>query len=248
MQQGQNLWNREELYKVLALYLVTPFGKLHYRNPDVIKLAQELGRTPGAVAFKLVNIASVDPEITETGRKGAQNGSKLDKLVWDEYKAGGTEWLEKRLPATVRHELELPEFAYAAGREQEAWVKQRINQNLFRKMVLAAYNNTCCITGLNDSRLLVAGHIMTWANLPEHRLDPSNGLCLNPLHDKAYERGLISIRPDYTLAVSKELSSLKHTFAESGFRTLADRKITLPKRTAPNPTFLEHHFMNRFLG
>lgn len=34
------------------------------------------------------------------------------------------------------------------GKEREAIVKQRVNQDFFRRRVLSAYNHTCCITGL----------------------------------------------------------------------------------------------------
>lgn len=39
-------------------------------NPEIIHLAELIGRTPDAVAMKLVNFASLDPAITSTGRSG----------------------------------------------------------------------------------------------------------------------------------------------------------------------------------
>jgi putative restriction endonuclease len=46
----------------------------------------------------------------------------------------------------------------------------RVNQRFFRTVVLAAYENKCCITGLAAPELLVAGHIVGWAR----------GLIINP--------------------------------------------------------------------
>lgn len=60
-------WTREQRLIAFALYCRTPFGKMHSRNPEIIKLAQLLGRTPGSLAMKLVNFASLDPAITSTG-------------------------------------------------------------------------------------------------------------------------------------------------------------------------------------
>ena len=63
-------WTREQLLVAFALYCRLPFGRLHYRNPEIIRFAEAIGRTPSALAMKLTNIASLDPEITSTGRRG----------------------------------------------------------------------------------------------------------------------------------------------------------------------------------
>jgi putative restriction endonuclease len=48
-------WTHEEMILVLNLYLKLPFGKMDRRNPDVIHLANIIGRTPNAVALRLAN-------------------------------------------------------------------------------------------------------------------------------------------------------------------------------------------------
>ncbi len=55
-------WTRDQLLKTLALYCQLPFGKMHSRNPAVAALASAIERTPSAVALKLVNFASLDPD------------------------------------------------------------------------------------------------------------------------------------------------------------------------------------------
>ena len=42
-----------------------------------------MGRTPSALAMKLVNIAGLDPAITSTGRRGLSNASAGDRDMWD---------------------------------------------------------------------------------------------------------------------------------------------------------------------
>lgn len=59
-------WTRAQLKLAFYWYCQLEFGKLHSRNRDIIELAQLIGRTPGAVAMKLVNFASLDPAITST--------------------------------------------------------------------------------------------------------------------------------------------------------------------------------------
>jgi putative restriction endonuclease len=50
-------WTRPQTLAALHIYLQLPFGQLHYRNPKIEQLAGWIGRTPSAVAMKLVNLA-----------------------------------------------------------------------------------------------------------------------------------------------------------------------------------------------
>ena len=80
-------WSREQLKLAFHLYCQLPFGKLHSRNAEIVELAQLIGRTPSAVAMKLVNFASLDPAIKSTGRAGLGNAGSLDREIWDEFQA-----------------------------------------------------------------------------------------------------------------------------------------------------------------
>jgi putative restriction endonuclease len=68
--------------------------------------------------------------------------------------------------------------------EQLAQTKVRRGQQYFRQMILNAFDNRCCITGINVRELLVASHILPWGKFPAERLNPQNGLCLSRLHDE----------------------------------------------------------------
>lgn len=52
---------------VLGLYLRLPFGKFHHSNPEVIKMANLIGRTPSSVAMRLSNYAALDPMLQARG-------------------------------------------------------------------------------------------------------------------------------------------------------------------------------------
>src|SRR5687768_10145206 len=82
---AQRNWQREELLLVLNLYCRLPFGQYHSRNSEIIKLAQLIDRTPGAVAMKLTNFASFDPYHQARGIKGLQNASQADRNLWNEF-------------------------------------------------------------------------------------------------------------------------------------------------------------------
>ena len=78
-------WNRDETLAAFNLYCRTPFGRLHARNPDIVRLADALGRTPGAVAMKCCNLASLDPSQQARGISGLKKASRLDEEIWNEF-------------------------------------------------------------------------------------------------------------------------------------------------------------------
>lgn len=83
MKPGQRLWTRDELILAINLYCKLPYGRLHNRNPEIIRLAQLIQRTTNSVALKLNNFASLDPSLQARGIKGAANTSKLDQEIWN---------------------------------------------------------------------------------------------------------------------------------------------------------------------
>lgn len=238
----------------INLYCQLPFGRLDQRTPEVIELAKLIGRSPGAVAMKLSNIASLDPAITSTGRSGLGNASALDREVWAEFHA---DWdrlalecahiherlrVEKGLPQSEEvGDDGLEDIDDFTGETKRVISEQRIRQNFFRRAVLSSYRQRCCMSGLSDSRLLIASHIVPWSKDKENRLNPRNGLCLSALHDKAFDRGLIALDEDFRVMLSKDLAQNNESFVKQFFHPLAGRAITLPERFVPDRAFLARH-------
>jgi len=259
MKEGQKLWTREELILAINLYCKIPFGRMHHGNPLIIEFANLIGRTPSSVTFKLGNLASFDPSLKARGIKGASNASKLDKEIWAEFYQNWDNALiqsETLLASKSKSTIEkinhidltnLPKD----GLEKERLVKTRVNQSIFRTVVLATYNSRCCITGIENPELLIASHIVPWSKDDKNRLNPMNGLCLNALHDRAFDCGLISISPDdYTLMLSSELKKKKvlNPALESNFIAYENKPIMLPDKFLPSPEFLDYHFQKIFRG
>lgn len=245
------LWTKEQLKLAFHLYFQLPFGKLHYRNPEIIELASLIGRTPGAVAMKLTNFASLDPKITGTGRKGLSGASALDRQVWTEFHenweklAGESEGLRRKLGSSTSVHLQNVEDDDAhedyAGETRARLVHQRIKQALFRRVVLSGYGEKCCMSGLAEPQLLVASHIVPWSKDKTNRLNPSNGLCLSAIHDKAFDKGLITISDDFRVVVSRKLRQKKGDFLRDVILSLHEKKISLPDRFYPKREFLDWH-------
>ena len=242
----RKLWTRRELILAINLYCKIPFGKIHIRNPQIIELAKYLDRTPGAVSYKLANFASIDPSLD---RKGASNVSKLDKKIWTEFFndcekmafESEQKFLEiGRKSIDIEKELIVPE-----GKTKESIVRTRVNQSFFRKMILSSYNSRCCITGLPVKELLVASHIIPWSQDSKNRLNPQNGLCLNSLHDKAFDQGFITIDTSYHVVISSEVKKL----SPNNVKIITDYQgvqMVMPRRFIPKQEFLDYHRKNIF--
>ncbi len=237
-------WTAAEVREVLALYLRTPFGRLHERNPDIVALAQRLGRTPGAVAMKACNLASLDDSLP---RQGLGNASRLDRQVWEEFlqdpeiilpvyqrQLGGPD-ASPGLAEESGEELRPP--LPADQTERIVAVRQRLGQDFFRRMVLASWRERCPLTGVDDVRLLNASHIVPWRDDPHNRLNPRNGICLNTLHDRAFDRHLITFDEDMRLLVAPDVP----TRARRALERVESPRLEPPERFRPDPTFLDHH-------
>ncbi len=248
-------WSREQLKLAFHFYCQTPFGKLHSRNPEIILLAKLIGRTPDALAMKLVNFASLDPSITSSGRSGLKGASKLDREIWDEFNADWeglaveSERLRQQLFADQKNSVESTRIesdedetlADFSGETRAAVVQLRVKQQFFRRAVLSSYRGRCCISGVSDPRLLVASHIVPWRTDDKNRLNPSNGLCLSALHDKAFDNHLFTLTEDLRILLSKKLKATPDQFLKSVFFPAENRPIEVPEKFVPDKRFLEHH-------
>lgn len=137
------------------------------------------------------------------------------------------------------------------GKERSVVIKQRVNQSVFRTMILYNYEGCCAITGINIPELLVAGHIIPWANsTPQQQFNPENGICLSALYDKAFDKGLITISPDdYTVRLSSALREYEtKEYFNKHFESINGQKITMPIEHKPNRDYLAYHRDNIFLG
>lgn len=256
-----NRWSREQLTVAFALYCQTPFGKMHKTNPEIVRTAKLIGRTPSSLAMKLVNFASLDPAITRTGRKGLGNASVEDKKVWDEFhadwerlalqsaKISGALTVDEIAALTDEDEEKIVEVeSFEAGGKQ-AWVEVRTKQAFFRKAVISSYQARCCMSGLGVPSLLIASHIVPWKKDPSNRLNPRNGLCLSALHDRAFDKGFITVTSELRIKVSKVLKkTVSEKFLTSSLLSLEGERLTLPEKFFPESRFLEYHVKNIFQG
>ena len=249
---AKNNWTREETIVAFNVYCKVPFKKSSKSNPTVIKYANIIGRSPSALNMKIGNFGRLDPELKKQGITGLVNGSKLEEVVWNEFNdnwdslAYESEELIAKFQNKKIEEVIIEDFPL--GKERVSTVKTRVNQSFFRSTILSSYNLKCCITGLSIPDFLVASHIIPWSKDKKNRINPHNGLCLNSIHDKAFDKGFITVTPDYKIIVSKYFNDYSNDkIVNDFFIKYNNQKIIKPERFLPKKDFLDYHFENIFI-
>lgn len=250
-------WSREELLVLCNLYEKIDFGKFHSRNPVLIEVAQRMGRTPASISMKLGNLGSLDTRLHARGIKGLSGASALDRTVWQEFHehrnelapesqallnilmAGAPDVEVTVLPESGLRVRQPPTGASTTKREVEA----RNGQDYFRDVVLNHYGRRCAVTGLSIEQLLVASHIVPWSKREDSRYDERNGIALNALHDKAFDRGLITFDTELRLVCAPSLCDhFADATVSQQFQAYEGKPLALPAEAAgPKPEYLEYH-------
>ena len=252
-------WTRDELLVLMNVYEKLPFGQFDAGQPVIRDIAAKMDRTPGSIAMKLGNLASLDPVIRARGRKGLPGASELDRQVWAEFHddrlilAPKSEDLFRSLfRAGEQEELDLVKGvgvrirqSRSEGFETEsmAEVLVRRGQQFFRQVILNTFAGECCITGIRVRDLLIASHILPWKGFPNQRLSPDNGLCLSRIHDGAFDKGLITFDENLKLVLSRDLKAhLSNSALHHNFKVYEGQKMNVPAgMLGPNQTALEYH-------
>lgn len=250
----KNNWTREQTIVAFNVYCKIPFKNSSARHPEIIKYANIIGRTPSALNMKVGNFGRLDPELKKRDITGLKNGAKLEKIIWKEFH-GNWEALAYKSELliaqfqnkSIEETAQIDITDIKEGLDKERIVKTRVNQSFFRSTILSSYYQKCCITGFTIPDFLVASHIIPWSKNKNERLNPRNGLCLNTLHDRAFDKGYITISPNYEVILSKYL----HEYDEDNgitafFLKYEGKKIFLPDKFIPSSIFLEYHYEEVF--
>lgn len=261
MPAGAN-WDERETLAAFRLYCSTTFGRLNNSNREIHAFAESISRTPGAVVRKCGNFASLDPTHKARGVKGLVNRSALDEELWRRFQADSAAvaveaeeaWEAFGMPSEERdaatgvpdaEPMPVPTGPSEAARTRSV----RLTQAFFRRTVLSGYGHRCALTGLAHPALLVASHIIPWSADESRRADPRNGLCLNVLADKAFDRGLITLDDDLAVVLGPSLRdpAVGGTLAEhlAGWE---GRRLRLPERFEPDGEAVRWHRGRVFSG
>lgn len=245
-----NNWTREQTIVALNVYCKIPFKNSSARHPMVKEYAKILGRTPAALNLKIGNLGSFDPVLRAKGIVGLAHTSKMDEMVWNEFFDNPEKlaYESEKIIADLRHQTieestsidltDLPE-----GKERTAVTRQRINQQFFHDAVLCSYEDHCCITGIDQRALLEACHISSWKDDVKNRTNPKNGLCMNPLFHRAFDRFLFTVTPDYTIEISEQMiDCAKEVSFRDYLVSINGASILMPEKFNPDRDLLSNHY------
>jgi Predicted restriction endonuclease len=198
--------------------------------------------------MKLSNFASFDPTHKNRNVKGLANASSLDRAIWEEFEAAPNKVAEQseeefnRLSVPLEPALETEPTLPEGPTEKQLARPMRLVQSFFRRSVLASYGYKCSFCRLEVRSLLNASHIIPWNVSVELRAQPRNGFCLCVLHDRAFDRGLISVDADSRLLISKRVKKTNPVpLHRVGLLDLEGQRINLPGRFLPDAKCLEYH-------
>ncbi|MXZ41056.1 MAG: hypothetical protein F4Z18_04560 [Caldilineaceae bacterium SB0666_bin_21] len=116
----------------------------------------------------------------------------------------------------------------ALSRYTYGCMQNRVSMARFRIDVLAAYKDTCALSGLVQPQLVDAVPITQGGS--GVRLDVTEGLCMSRLHHAAFDANLLGIDPDGRVHLSERLDTYanespfaRNLLSVAGRRTLVPR-------------------------
>jgi putative restriction endonuclease len=123
----------------------------------------------------------------------------------------------------------------------------RLGQGAFRVLVTETYHRRCAMTGERTLPVLQAVHIRPYEDNGPHRVN--NGLCLRSDLHILFDRGYVTVTPDYRIEVSRRIRE-EFENGRDYYALHGNRLPVLPERQMDRPAgeFIEWHNQNRFVA
>ena len=237
----RNSWSREDILIAYALYCITPVNQINASNKTIQQVATLIPHSVGSIVLRMNNFRFLDPTVNA----GLGHVAKADKLIYEEFKH---DWGALSLQAEALTGLALFDSSPLQGAKPLSSLTNHTRvsreRHFFKSAVLAAYDNTCYISGCTVPRLLNASHIKPYSKCRDEadRVNPENGICLNTFYDKAFDAGLMTIDPTGKIFISPTVKALaKDSFTQQWLVALDGVTLTPPSRFPPRKDYLEYH-------
>lgn len=163
--------------------------------------------------------------------RGKAKGYELDKeagqYIWKNLQRG---WQQRRIHNLDGEAQRIEEERARFGKDTT--IKPRLGQGAFRVLVTDAYRRACAITEEHSLPALEAAHIKPFNENGPHAVN--NGLLLRSDLHRLFDRGYITVTPEYRIEVSRRL---KEEFANgrSYYPYNGQRLSHLPGRAEDRP-------------
>jgi hypothetical protein len=126
--------------------------------------------------------------------------------------------------------------------QKERFVNTRVGQGAYRKRIIHRWEYKCAVTGFDNLQVLVASHIVPWAQADDRqKLDVHNGILLSPTFDALFDRNLITFENSGRIILSNAIE--KEAFVKIGITGIERIK----NLSAYNHHYLDSH-RSRFLS
>ena len=120
--------------------------------------------------------------------------------------------------------------------ERSGLVTSRVGQGAYRKRIIHRWEYQCAVTGFNKLDILIASHIVPWANSTDaERLDVHNGILLSPTYDALFDKHLISFDHQGKILLSDSIET--NSFGKIG----VTGKEKIQKLSRYNFEYLDKH-------
>ena len=171
--------------------------------------------------------------------RGYDTDNEPGRSLWSRVQALIGTWQAQGEPAVAVQEP-------AGGYGQPHVVLPRLGQGAFRVIVTDAYNRRCAVTSSPVLHVLEAAHIRPFAQGGTH--SPQNGILLRQDFHTLFDRGYLTVTPEYRLEVSRRIWEEFENGRE--YYELNGNSISLPpkKELRPAAEYLRWHNETSFRG
>jgi hypothetical protein len=177
------------------------------------------------------------PFAEKLAKKASENkvGAQFSATAQGDAAAEAAE-LDSNEVEAFRKQIEERNYSVA---DSTATMKTRGSaQRAFANAVKSNYGHKCAITGMESKDFLVAAHIVPWSEDQSVRLDPSNGICLSLLIDRAFEKGHLLIEDDLSIRINW-LKVGSDGVLRRQLEPYDGQKLMQPKAGAAHPAYLQ---------
>jgi len=160
----------------------------------------------------------------------------IGKELWDE--------VALRLKGRKIQEFKASDTADLFGKPQT--ILPRLGQGSFRIMVTDIYQRKCAVTQEKTLPALEAAHIKPYIESGPHSVN--NGILFRSDIHKLFDRGYVTISPDYRFEVSKKIKEEYENGRD--YYAMQGKPLHLPGKTdlRPSSQFINWHNEKIFLG
>lgn len=187
----------------------------------------------GFVAMEILHHFDIKGEHKSLLTKELPGASLSPNIVTAIKKIEEFNALEELAISSIKNK-DIKVFDQAKVTEVDRTTKQRVGQNVLRKIVHENYSGTCALCNIHQSDLLICSHIVPWSMDPENRLNPENAILLCRQHDGLFDKGDFTLDSKYNLVLSKKSDSVIAAL-------LNGIEFKEPLMGKPNVNFLDQH-------